>query len=98
MAKFTIPEEDREAFISLFSLKPEKKKAFLELIKTLLTFPTQMTSLNILLLRRVRTPRKPTELLMFYSNYTPCMITQEKILKQIYRRSLMLLEILIKKK
>lgn len=33
MAKFTIPEEDREAFISLFSLKPEKKKAFLEIIK-----------------------------------------------------------------
>jgi len=33
MAKFTIPEEDREAFINLFSLKPEKKKAFLEIIK-----------------------------------------------------------------
>ena len=33
MAKFTIPEEDREAFISLFSVRPEKKKAFLEIIK-----------------------------------------------------------------
>lgn len=33
MAKFTIPEEDREAFINLFLLRPEKKKAFLELIK-----------------------------------------------------------------
>jgi hypothetical protein len=33
MAKFTIPEEDWEAFSTLFSLKPEKKKAFLEIIK-----------------------------------------------------------------
>jgi hypothetical protein len=33
MAKFNIPEEDWEAFINLFSLKPEKKKAFLEIIK-----------------------------------------------------------------
>jgi len=33
MAKFTIPEEDWEAFISLFSLKPKNKKAFLEIIK-----------------------------------------------------------------
>jgi hypothetical protein len=33
MAKFNIPEEDWEAFISLFSLKPGKKKAFLEIIK-----------------------------------------------------------------
>lgn len=33
MAKFTIPEEDRDAFISLFSLSPEKKVAFLEIVK-----------------------------------------------------------------
>lgn len=33
MPKFTIPREDWKAFISLFSLEPEKKKAFLEIIK-----------------------------------------------------------------
>lgn len=33
MVKFTIPEEDWEAFVGLFSLELEKKKAFLEIIK-----------------------------------------------------------------
>jgi len=33
MAKFTIPKEDWKIFISLLSLKQEKRKAFLEIIK-----------------------------------------------------------------
>ncbi len=33
MAKFTIPEVDSESFVDLFLIEPEKKKAFLEIIK-----------------------------------------------------------------
>jgi hypothetical protein len=50
MLKFDIPKEDRKTFIDLFLLKPERRNAFLEIIRKPEKVPNARDFVSILLM------------------------------------------------